>query len=115
MDKLPYAQAMRAPDTNEIPLTQVTFRINEAGESSVVVDFEQVVIFTVSAGRRFYTLMIVLPGLKVTQAVQLKNARTVKLLDSKAFKFLVLGRKALKQHKNKTAIRIFTKDRKSVV
>jgi len=109
VDKLPYAQAMRAPDSNEIPLTQVTFRINEAGESSVVVDFEQVVNFTVSAGRRFNTLMIVLPGLKVTQAVQLKNARTVKMLDSKAFKLLVLGRKALKQHKNKTAIRIFTK------
>ena len=109
VDKLPYAQAMRAPDSGEVPLTQVTFRINEAGESSVVVDFRRVVNFTVSAGRRFNTLMIILPGLKVTQAVQLKNARTMKVIDSKAFRLLVLGRKALKQHENKTAVRIFTK------
>ncbi len=108
VDKLPYTQAMRAPDSGEIPLRQVTFHINEAGETSIVVDFKRVVNFTISAGRRFNTLMIVLPELRITQAVPLKKARTVEIVDSKAFRLLMSGRKALKQHKNKMAIRIFT-------
>ena len=109
VDKLPYAQAMRAPNSSEVPLTQVTFLINEAGESSVVVDFDRVVNFTVSGGRSANTLIIALPDLKVTQTVQIKNAGIIKATDSKAHKLLVLGRKALKQGKNEIAIRIFTK------
>lgn len=109
VDKLPYAQAMRAPDSREIPLSQVTFRINEAGESSVVVDFKRVVEFSVKAGRSANSLMILLRGLKVSQTVQTKDARVTQVTDSKAFKLLVLGRKALKQGQNKKAIRIFTK------
>ena len=108
VDKLPYAQAMRAPDSSEVPLTQVTFRINEAGESSVVVDFERVVKFSVMAGRSANSLIITLPELKVTQSIQKKNASVVTATSSKAFKQLVLGRKALKQGNNKLAIRIFT-------
>lgn len=109
VDKLPYAQAMRAPRSKEIPLTQITFHINEAGESSLVVDFERVVRFSVSAGRSANTLIISLPELTVTQSVQLKNAPTIAKTESKIFKLLVLGRKALKQGNNESAIRIFTK------
>ena len=109
VDKLPYTQAMRAPRSKEVPLTQITFRINEAGESSLVVDFERVVRFSVSAGRNANTLIIALPELKVTQSMQVKNTGATAVTDSKSFKLLVLGRKALKQGKNKLAIRIFTK------
>jgi hypothetical protein len=109
VDKLPYTQAMRAPRSRELPLKQVTFRINEAGESSLIVDFERVVRFSVSAGRHANTLIITLPELKVTQSVQVTNAGTTAVTDSKAFKLLVLGRKALKQGNNQSAIRIFTK------
>ena len=109
VDKLPYAQAMRAPRSKEVPLTQVTFHINEAGESSLTVDFERVVHFSVSAGRSANTLIITLPGLTVTKSVQLKNTPAIAVTESKIFKLLVLGRKALKQGKNKLAIRIFTK------
>jgi hypothetical protein len=108
VDKLPYTQAMRAPDSSEVPLTQVTFRINEAGESSVVVDFERVVNFSVLAGRTANTLIIALPELKVTQTIQIKNTRAKSVTNSKSFKQLVLGRKALKQGNNALAIRIFT-------
>lgn len=109
VDKLPYTQAMRAPASREVPLSQVTFLINEAGESSVVLDFERVVNFSVSGGRSANSLIIALPDLKVTQAARVKNTDVITVTDSKAFKLLVLGRKALKQGKNKTAIRIFTK------
>lgn len=109
VDKLPYTQAMRAPQSKELPLKQVTFRINEVGETSLVVDFERVVRFSVSVGRSANTLIIALPELKVTQSVQIKNTRAISVTKSKAFKLLVLGRKALKQGKNKLAIRIFTK------
>lgn len=109
VDKLPFTQAMRAPRSKEVPLTQLTFRIDEGGETSVVVDFEKVVRFEVSAGRSANTLLISLPDLKVTQEVQIKNTEVIAVKESKAFKLLVLGRKALKQGKNKTAIRIFTK------
>ncbi len=109
VDKLPYTQAMRAPDSKEVPLSQVTFRINEAGESSVVVDFDRVVSFSVSDGRNANTLIITLPDLEVTQKMQMKNLQITEVTDTRAFKLLVLGRKALKQRKNKTAIRIFTK------
>lgn len=109
VDKLPYAQAMRAPRSEEVPLTQVTFRINEAGESSLLVDFERVVQFSVSAGRSANTLIITLPELRVTESVQVKNTPAIAVTDSKIFKLLVLGRKALKQGNNKLAIRIFTK------
>lgn len=109
VDKLPYTQAMRAPNSSEIPLTQVTFRINEAGESSLVVDFERVVNFTVSDGRSANSLIVTLPDLKLTQTVQKKNAHIVALTNSKSYKLLVLGRKALKRGDNAAAIRIFTK------
>ena len=109
VDKLPYTQAMRAPRSKEVPLTQITFRIDDTGNSSVIVDFEKVVHFGVSAGRSANTLIISLPDLKVTQSVQLKNTDVIAVNESKAFKLLVLGRKALKQGNNKSAIRIFTK------
>ena len=34
INQLPYTQAMRAPSLKELPLSQVTFRINESGEAS---------------------------------------------------------------------------------
>lgn len=109
VDKLPYTQAMRAPDSREVPLSQVTFKINVSGETSLLVDFERVVHFSVSAGRSPNALLIVLPEHKVTTAMQTKNAQAIGEASSPAFKLLVLGRKALKQGKNKKAIRIFTK------
>jgi len=109
VDNLPFAQVMSAPLSNEIPLSQVTFRINDARELSIVVDFKRVVKFSVSAGRSIYSLLIVLPELKVTQAVRLINTQVLEVTDSKAFKLLSLGRQALKQRKNTSAIRIFTK------
>jgi hypothetical protein len=75
----------------------------------VVVDFETVVHFEVSAGRIANTLLISLPDLAVSKPVQVKNTGVIEVKKSKAFKLLVLGRKALKQDKNKRAIRIFTK------
>lgn len=109
VDKLPYTQAMRAPASKEVPLTQVTFRINEAGESSVLVDFERVVKFSVIEGRTPNSLIITLPDRKVTKEVQFKNTNVVSTTNSKAFKLLVLGRKALKKGNNTSAIRTFTK------
>ncbi len=109
IDSLPYTQALRAPDSKEIPLSQVTFKINEAGEASVIVDFERVVKYTVSAGSRPNMLLIVLPDHKITTHVQMKSAKIIQDKSSPAYKLLVLGRTALKEGKNKRAIQIFTK------
>lgn len=109
VDKLPYTQAMRSPGSKEIPLTQVTFRINEAGEASVIIDFERIVKFTVSSGRQSNMLLITLPDHKVTTRIQTQSAKIIKKKSSPAYKLLALGRIALKESNNKRAIQIFTK------
>ncbi len=109
VDSLPYTQAMRAPRSKEIPLSQVTFKINEAGEASVIVDFERVVKFLVSPGRRPNMLLIKLPDHKISTRVQIQRTGITQDKSSPAYKLLALGRTALKKGDNKRAIQIFTK------
>ena len=75
----------------------------------LVIDFEKVVHFSVSAGRSPNTLLIVLPSHNVAAAVQMKYSQVINEVSSPALKLLMFGRKALKLTKNKKAIQIFTK------
>lgn len=60
---LPFTQALRAPKSKDIPLSQITFRIDESGVASMTASFERVVRFMVTGGSNPNTIRIVLPDI----------------------------------------------------
>lgn len=109
VDRLPYTYVMRAPESREIPLSQVTFKIDESGELSLDVEFEKVVKFTVLAGSRANTLLITLPEYKINAGIKKESVKESYEIKGTESQLLDVGREALKAGNNSKAIQIFTK------
>jgi tetratricopeptide (TPR) repeat protein len=109
VDRLPYTYVMRAPDSNEIPLSQVTFKISENGELFLDVEFERVVKFSVLAGSQANTLLITLPEYQITSDVRKESVKESYEVSGPGSKLLEVGKTALKDGDNNKAIQIFTK------
>jgi len=109
IDDLPYTQGMRAPQSKEIPLSQVTFSIDEKGNKSVVIEFDKVVNYKIGVGRSVNSLLIILPEYSLTKAVSKKLEKQEPKKDTQTRKLYDLGVAAMKDKDNKKAIKIFTK------
>jgi hypothetical protein len=109
VDRLPYTYVMRAPDSSDIPLSQVTFRINDSGELSLDVEFDRIVKFSVLAGSQANTLLITLPEYHVSSGVRSISVKESHEISSPESKLLEIGKGALKNGDNIKAIQIFTK------
>lgn len=123
---LPFTQALRAPRSKEIPLSQITFRIDEAGVASLTASFERVVRFVVTAGGNPNTIRIVLPDIASSAeafsvpvpapaaTAESATAPATAIPDALAEgwgveKMMDAGREALLSGNNTRAIQVFTK------
>ena len=109
IDNLPYTQGMRAPISKEIPLSQVTFMIDEKGNKSVIIEFDEIVKYKLATGRSINSLLITLPDYRLTKEVRKESEKQDQGEKTRTRKLYDLGVAALKDKKNKKAIQIFTK------
>lgn len=109
IDNLPYTQGMRAPHSKDIPLSQVTFMIDEKGSKSVILEFDKVVMYKVSAGRSVNSLLVTLPEYKLTKEIRKEKDTRKKSEISQMRKLYDIGIAALKNKDNRKAIQVFTK------
>jgi hypothetical protein len=111
VDTLPFTQALRAPKSKQIPLSQVTFQINERGDISLSLNFTQVLRFKVMGGSDPATIRVVLPDLaaKALPAKAVAAAPPVAAPKDSLENMLREGREALKDGHNARAIQVFTK------
>ncbi|WP_455198610.1 tetratricopeptide repeat protein [Kaarinaea lacus] len=109
IDNLPWTQVMRAPVSREIPLTQVSFIIDEKGDKSVVIEFDDIVSFKVSQGRSANSFLVLLPDYSLSLGMRIQAEKSADEEITQTRKLLNLGIEALKEKNNKKAIQIFTK------
>lgn len=113
VDTLPFVQALRAPKSDTIPLSQITFNIDAAGVASLTASFDRVVRFTVMGGGSPNAIMIVLPDIAAGADLAVAALMAEKPIASTAGdsleKMMNDGREALKNGNNARAIQVFTR------
>jgi hypothetical protein len=111
IDALPFVQVLDAPPAKDVPLKQVVLTINEKGDTTLTLSFEEVVRYKTTAGRGANSVLIVLPDIPSERPAAAPAVPKKKITPAdNALKAIFLqGRDALKAGENRRAIQVFTK------